>query len=112
MTRHACDTLPSCLASSSTPTFARITFCSVVIVLVLHFFRTRGLYCDCKIKSWFLQLSGPRVGWSPHRSWYTIPTSAECTEAPTARGKRALPSRSLWLFSRDAGWLGSRLYSV
>src|SRR5215469_13452018 len=37
--RQACETLPSCLASSSTPTFARITFCSVVIVLVLRFFR-------------------------------------------------------------------------
>jgi hypothetical protein len=35
ITRHACQTLPSCLANSSKPTLARITFRSVVIVLAL-----------------------------------------------------------------------------
>src|SRR5215468_4561560 len=32
MTWQACFTFPSCLASSSSPTFARMIFCSVVIV--------------------------------------------------------------------------------
>jgi hypothetical protein len=32
MILQACETLPSCLASSNRPTFALMTFCSVVIV--------------------------------------------------------------------------------
>ena len=39
ITRHDCETLPSCVATSSNPTLARITFGPVVIVLSAPFCR-------------------------------------------------------------------------
>src|SRR5262245_37182013 len=63
MIRHARATLPSCFASSSTPTFVLMIFCSVVIALASLLPRARGgsghreppLH-DCQVKSKLLEV--------------------------------------------------------
>src|SRR5579875_1381833 len=51
MTLQACDTFPSCLPSSSSPTFALMTFCSVLMSMLLSLLRGIDGPSNCQIKS-------------------------------------------------------------
>src|SRR5579875_2618436 len=61
MTLQACDTFPSCLPSSSSPTFALMTFCSVLMSMLLSLLRGIDGPSNCQIKSEDFHLTGLRV---------------------------------------------------
>src|SRR3984885_15975063 len=56
MTLQACDTLPSCLPSSNNPSFALMTFCSVLMSMLLSLLRGTDRPSKCQIKSEYFQL--------------------------------------------------------